>query len=62
MVDWEEFASRDRTKLQRAHPDVQAKMEKVIERFRITFTVNQTSIVVSSQVAQAPNMGVGTIG
>ncbi|XP_073241055.1 uncharacterized protein [Porites lutea] len=28
LVDWAEFASRDRTKLQRAHPGVQAKMEK----------------------------------
>ena len=29
IVDWEEFASRDRTELQRAHTDVQSKIEKV---------------------------------
>ena len=28
-VDWDEFASRDRTKLQRSHADVQSKIEKV---------------------------------
>ena len=28
-VDWEEFALRDRTQLQRGHVDVQSKIEKV---------------------------------
>ena len=28
-VDWAEFASRDRAELQKAHVDVQAKLEKV---------------------------------